>query len=91
MFPRLRCAPGTVRRLCRLGFARAQVTLVAPPLDSRFLDAVPRRLIGDRASDADPLDAALAQLDIEMTARHRRGRTRPTTQDGRPLRRFRRR
>jgi hypothetical protein len=50
------------RRLCLLGFARAQVTLVAPTLDSRFVDDLPRRLIGDRGYDADPLDAALERL-----------------------------
>jgi transposase len=79
------------RRLCRRGYARAQVTLVAPTLDSRFVDALPERLIGDRAYDADPLDAALHHLGIEMIAPHRRGRKRPKTQDGRPLRRYRRR
>jgi transposase len=76
---------------CAAAATPHEVTLVAPTLDSRFLDAVPRRLIGDRAYDADPLDTALAQLGIEMIAPHRRGRTRPKTQDGRPLRRFRRR
>jgi len=70
---------------------RAQVTLVAAPLDSRVVAALPQRLIGDRAYDADPLDAALSQLGVEMIAPHRRGRPRPKTQDGRPLRRFRRR
>jgi transposase len=54
------------------------VTLVAPTLDSRFVDALPLRLIGDRAYDADPLDEALLeQLGIEMIAPHRRGRKRP--------------
>jgi transposase len=67
------------------------VTLVAPTLDSRFVDALPLRLIGDRAYDADPLDEALLELGIEMIAPHRRGRKRPKAQDGRPLRRFRRR
>jgi transposase len=33
----------------------------------------------------------LAELGVEMIAPHRRGRTRPKTQDGRPLRRFKRR
>ncbi|MGO8948655.1 MAG: hypothetical protein ACLQUY_13540 [Ktedonobacterales bacterium] len=33
-----------------------------PTLDSRFIDDLPRRLIGDRAYDADRLDAALGQL-----------------------------
>jgi transposase len=69
----------------------SEVTLVAPTLDSRFLDDLPRRLIGDRGYDADPLDAALAQLGIGMIAPHRRNRTRPKKQDGRPLRRYRRR
>ena len=67
------------------------MTLVAPTLDSRFINDLPHRLIGDRAYDADPLDRALATLGIEMIAPHRRGRTRPKTQDGRPLRRYRRR
>ena len=77
--------------MCRLGCARAQVTLVAATLDSRFVANMPVRLIGDRAYDADPLDEALAELGIEMIAPHRRNRTRPKTQDGRPLRRYRRR
>ncbi len=76
---------------CAAAATPHEVTLVAPTLDSRFVDALPRRLIGDRAYDADPLDAALAQLGIEMIAPHRRGRVRPKTQDGRPLRRYRRR
>lgn len=76
---------------CTASASPHEVTLVAPTLDSRFVDALPRRLIGDRAYDADPLDAALAALGIEMIAPHRRGRVRPKTQDGRPLRRYRRR
>ena len=68
-----------------------EVTLVAPTLDSRFVADVPERLIGDRAYDADPLDEALAQLGVEMIAPHRRNRKKPKTQDGRPLRRYKRR
>jgi hypothetical protein len=67
------------------------VTLVAPTLDSRFVRELPERLIGDRAYDADPLDEALLALGVEMIAPHRRGRKRPKTQDGRPLRRYKRR
>jgi hypothetical protein len=55
------------------------VTLVAPTLDSRFIDDLTERLIGDRAYDADPLDIALRELGIEMIAPHRRGRKRPKT------------
>ena len=77
--------------VCTASAAPHEVTLVAATLDSRFVADVPQRLIGDRAYDADPLDEALSELGVEMIAPHRRGRTRPKTQDGRPLRRFRRR
>lgn len=47
-------------------------------------------MIGDRGYDSDALDATLmTTYGIEMIAAHRRGRAR--TQDGRPLRRARRR
>ena len=77
--------------VCAASAAPHEVTLVAATLDSRLVADVPERLIGDRAYDADPLDEALAELGVEMIAPHRRGRTRPKTQDGRPLRRYRRR
>jgi transposase len=68
-----------------------EVTLVEATLDGRFVEEVPEHLIGDRAYDSDPLDEKLAEQGIEMIAPHRRGRTKPKTQDGRPLRRYRRR
>src|SRR5689334_14399229 len=77
--------------MCTASAAPHEVTLVAPTLDSRFITDLPQRLIGDRAYDADSLDVALAQLGVEMIAPHRRGRVRPKTQDGRPLRRYRHR
>jgi transposase len=52
---------------------------------------LPQRLIGDRAYDADLLDTELAKLGVEMIAPHRRNRKKPKTQDGRPLRRYKRR
>ena len=45
---------------------------------------------GDRAYDSDGLDAELAELGVEMIAPHNPTRKR-LTQDGRPLRRYRRR
>jgi transposase len=49
------------------------------------------RLIGDKAYDSDRLDRDLAErYGIEMIAPHR-GERRMPTQDGRPLRRYRRR
>jgi transposase len=55
-----------------------------------FTDEVPERLIGNKAYDSDPLDADLVEQQIELIAPHCRKRKR-TTQDGRPLRRAKRR
>ena len=64
--------------------------LVPATLDARFLADLPTRLIGDRGYDSDPLDALLLRTyGNEMIAANRRNRAR--TQDGRPLRRARRR
>jgi transposase len=68
-----------------------EVTLVRETLASRHVQGVPQRLIGDRAYDSDLLDAELAGFGIEMIAPHRRNRKRAKTQDGRKLRRYRRR
>src|SRR3972149_354325 len=65
--------------------------LVEEALGHSFLDELPARLIGDKAYDSDPLDRHLEEeYGIEMIAPHRRNRRHPT-QDGRPLRRYRRR
>ena len=66
-----------------------EVTLVDAVLDRLWSAEPPQRLIGDRAYDSDRLDADLAQRGIEMIAPNRRNRRQ--TQDGRPLRRYRRR
>jgi transposase len=64
--------------------------LVPATLDARFFADLPTRLIGDRGYDSDRLDDTLmTTYGIEMIAARRRGRAR--TQDGRPLRRVRRR
>lgn len=60
-------------------------------LDQRLVDEKPERLIGDRAYDSDPLDEKLATRGIQMIAPHKRNRKKPKTQDGRALRRYRRR
>jgi transposase len=60
-------------------------------LAARFVKAKPDRIIGDRAYDSDGLDGQLAiDHDIEMTAPRQRNR-KHKTQDGRPLRRSKRR
>ena len=68
-----------------------EVTLVQAALNEIVTVGRPRRIVGDRAYDSDPLDNALATQGIEMIAPHRRNRKRKATQDGRPLRRYRRR
>jgi transposase len=48
-------------------------------------------LIGDKAYDSDPLDQELKAHSIEMIAPHKQNRKKPKTQDGRALRRYKRR
>jgi transposase len=67
----------------------AEVTLVEHTLTQQFLRVSPERLIGDKAYDSDGLDARLAARGIELIAPNRSNRGQ--TQDGRPLRRYRRR
>lgn len=66
------------------------MTLVEDTLDRTFTNELPNRLIGDKAYDSDKLDAKLEEdWGIEMIAPNRKKRSK--TQDGRPLRRYRRR
>ena len=53
--------------------------------------ARPERLIGDKAYDSDPLDRECEALGVTLIAPHKRNRVKPKTQDGRPLRRYKRR
>jgi transposase len=69
----------------------AEVTLIERLVAKRVLRRRPQRLIYDRAADSDPLRARLARQGIELICPHRKNRKRPKTQDGRPLRRFKRR
>jgi transposase len=77
----------------------AEVTLLEPTLETI---AVPRhgpgrprkkpeRVIYDKACDSDPLRQRLAKRGIELICPHRRNRVKPPLQDGRKLRRYRRR
>ena len=66
--------------------------LVESTIEKRFLEDMPERLVGDKAYDTDPLDHTLRDnWGIEMIAPHRSNRKKPKTQDGRPLRRYKRR
>ncbi len=69
-----------------------EVGLVEATLDASFLDELPSRVIGDKAYDSDPLDRRLQQdRGVELIAPHRSNRLKSRTQDGRSLRRYRRR
>jgi transposase len=51
----------------------------------------PPRLIYDKAADSDPLRSRLARRGIDLICPHRTNRTKPKRQDGRKLRRYKRR
>ena len=65
-----------------------EVTLVEAALAASFLRERSERLIADRAYDSDALDA---EKGIELIAPHRRNKKKAKTQDGRRLRRYKRR
>lgn len=69
-----------------------EVTLAFDVVQQCWIDDLQERVIGDKAYDSDSLDAVMAYCEIEMIAPHRKNR-KPInkTQDGRPLRRYRRR
>jgi transposase len=62
---------------------------VEDTLEQRATHGVPQRLIGDKAYDSNALDQTLALLGVEMISPNRDGTRR--TQDGRALRRYKRR
>ena len=68
-----------------------EVKLFENTVDNRFVSSKPKRLFGDMACDRDQLAAAMEKHGIEMIAPHRSNRTKPLTQDGCPLQRYKRR
>jgi transposase len=68
-----------------------EVTLIEPLLEKRVVQRRLHRLIYDRAADSDPLRERLARRRIELVCPHRINRSKPPTQDGRKLRRYKRR
>src|SRR5512133_29640 len=68
-----------------------EVRLVEPTIDHRFTKQLPVRLVADKGYDSDPLDRRLKARGIELIAPHRYNRILAPTQDGRPLRRMKRR
>ena len=62
--------------------------LVEATLAARLVEEKPLRLIADKAYDSDPLRERLLEEEILLLAPHRRGRTKPSFNDGRCLRRY---
>lgn len=69
----------------------AEVNLIKPLLDGQLLPKPPERLISHRVTDSDTLQDRLASLGIELICPHRSNRVKPARQDGRKLRRNKRR
>lgn len=68
-----------------------EVTLIEGLLQQRVLKRKLPRLNYDRAADSDPLRVRLTQQSTELICAHRKNRKNPPTQDGRKLRRYKRR
>jgi transposase len=77
-----------------------EVTLIEPTLASIAVPrkgrigrprSKPQRLIYDKAADSDPLRKRLKKRGIDLICPHRSNRIKPKLQDGRKLRRYRRR
>ena len=69
-----------------------EVRLVQLCFDFYMIEAKPENLIGDRAYDSDPLDQRIhEQYGVQLIAPHKFVRVATATQDGRVLRRYRRR
>ena len=69
-----------------------EVTLVKNTLDSLFIKKNPKRMIADKAYDSDKLDDELErEYNCKLIAPHKENRKKLKTQDGRMLRRYKRR
>jgi transposase len=73
--------------------SESEVNLIEPTLDQiQLRDCTPEHLLYDKAADSDPLRARLMQeRGIELVCPHRKGRKKKSQQDGRALRRFKKR
>ena len=77
---------------CATSASPHEVTLVDDTLDACFLKDVPGKIVGDRAYDSDKLDEQLAEeRGVEFIAPHKSNRKKAATQDGRALRRYKKR
>ena len=69
----------------------AEVHAIETLVDVRVCNRMPEHLLYDKAADADWLRTSLSGRGVDLVCPHRRGRKRRATQDGRKLRRYKRR
>jgi len=69
----------------------SEVKLVQETLDNVFINKKPKKLIGDKLFDSDPLDTELKKQDVDLIAPHKANRVKPPTQDQTELKRYKRR
>ncbi|MFC1680708.1 IS5 family transposase [Pseudomonadota bacterium] len=77
--------------LCTGSASPHETKFVTELIDQCFTEDKHERLIGDKAYDSDPLDAACAAKGVTMISPHKTNRKKPKSQDGRALRRYNRR
>ena len=68
-----------------------EVDLIEPLLANRAIRRRPGKLIYDKAADSDPLRIRLRKRGTQLIAPHKSNRVKPSTQDGRAFRRYKRR
>lgn len=68
-----------------------EVTLTFDLVQGCWTQDLPERVIGDKAYDSGVLEGQFAQCGVEMIVAYRKSRKKPKTQDGRKLRRGKRR
>lgn len=76
--------------LCTASASPHETKFVKELIEHRFTEGKPERLIGDKAYDSDPLDQDCLDLGVTLIAPNRSNR-KHQTQDGRALRRYKRR
>lgn len=82
---------GTPLSVFTTSASTAEVHTTETLIDERLSDKKPTRLLYDKAADADWLRESVKQRGIELICPHRRSRKKPPLQDGRSLRRYKRR
>ena len=85
-------AKGLPIGLCLESASRHEIKLVEKTIESVYAPYLSPRLIGDKAYDSDRLDPVIEEkYGVELIAPHKKNRKAPATQDGRKLRRYKKR